>query len=246
MQLEKKYALFYMRRQQRAAGEPDAYASGINKIGTFDTAEGFWGYHDHLVKPHNMQPGCLTDFHMFRDGIAPTWEDPENARGGKWILRLRKVAGLSSLYWEALLLAIVGEQFEDVGRSICGCVVSVRINEDIISVWNRDANDSEATSKLRDLIASNLQLPDFISLEYKKHAESMSDKSSFRGVTDRPAVWRGPAPVAPPPPGGRRFEHGAAAPRVPAVAVASASPVAAAPAAPPQSVRDWSTLRARK
>ena len=51
-----------------------------------------------------------TTYHVFKQGIKPTWEDPSNARGGAWIVRLRK--GLAARFWEELLLAMVGEQFE--------------------------------------------------------------------------------------------------------------------------------------
>lgn len=49
------------------------------------------------------------DFHMFKDGIKPVWEDQANCKGGKWILRLKK--GLSSRIWENLLLAMIGTCF---------------------------------------------------------------------------------------------------------------------------------------
>ena len=40
------------------------------------------------------------------------------------------------------LLALVGDQLDDA-ENICGAVLSVRINEDIISVWNRNASDHQ-------------------------------------------------------------------------------------------------------
>lgn len=46
------------------------------------------------------------------------------------------------------LCGIAGEQF-DVGYEICGAVVSVRSNEDIISVWNKTADNKEAVEKIR-------------------------------------------------------------------------------------------------
>lgn len=47
-------------------------------------------------------------------------------------MRLRK--GLAARYWEAIILAMLGGQFR-VGDEICGCVLSVRYQEDILSVW---------------------------------------------------------------------------------------------------------------
>lgn len=49
------------------------------------------------------------------------------------------------------LLAIIGEQFI-VGNEICGAVISVRGNEDIISLWNRTANDSAITVGIRYVV----------------------------------------------------------------------------------------------
>ena len=62
------------------------------------------------------------------------------------MLKLKK--GIASRYWEDVLLAVIGEQF-DVGPEICGAVLSVRSNEDIISVWNKTADSNEAVNKIR-------------------------------------------------------------------------------------------------
>ena len=63
------------------------------------------------------------------------WEDEENKKGGKWIIRLKK--GVADRYWEDLLLAIVGDQFAEAGEEVCGVVLSVRSGEDVLSVWTR-------------------------------------------------------------------------------------------------------------
>ncbi len=62
------------------------------------------------------------------------------------MMRLRK--GVAARYWEDILLAIIGEQF-DVGAEICGAVLSIRGNEDIISIWNKTAENTEAVNKIR-------------------------------------------------------------------------------------------------
>ena len=99
----------------------------------------------------------------------PVWEDPLNLSGGKWIIRLRK--GVADRLWEDLVLAVIGDQFDGITvdgadadgaashgggaedgavppgewPEVCGCTISVRQNEDIISLWNR--HDSSAKSK---------------------------------------------------------------------------------------------------
>ncbi|RHZ30277.1 hypothetical protein DYB31_004388, partial [Aphanomyces astaci] len=112
------------------------------------------------VYNHLIRPNDLpntTDYHLFKAGIKPMWE----------------------------VLAIVGEQF-DVGNEICGAVMSIRYNEDIISLWNRNADNSEACYRIRDTMRKLLNLPQFVSLEYKRHDTSLNDNSSFRNTT----VWR--------------------------------------------------------
>lgn len=60
--------------------------------------------------------------------------------------------GLASRYWESLVLAIIGEQF-DVEDEICGAVLSIRSSEDIISVWNKTSSNGRINLKIRS--ASN-------------------------------------------------------------------------------------------
>lgn len=106
--------------------------------------ERFWQIYDHLKRPNDFK--ISTEYHLFKDGISPFWEDANNINGGKWTLKLKK--GISSRYWEEIVLAIIGEQF-DVGAEICGAVLSIRSNEDILSVWNRTADNYEAINKIR-------------------------------------------------------------------------------------------------
>jgi len=164
-------------RQHRAPGNKITnYEEGIKKITSFGSVESFWSLQTHLNPPSVL--AATTDYLLFHSGIKrPVWEDPLNANGGKWIIRLRK--GISDRLWEDLVIAIIGDQF-DVEDGICGCVLSVRSNEDIISVWNKDDKDTEAKNRIRDGIRSVLNLPPATIMEYKSNNDSMHDKSSFR------------------------------------------------------------------
>lgn len=110
---------------------------------TIIQVEYFWRIYDYLKRPKDLH---YTEYHLFKEGITPTWEDPQNKAGGKWMIRLKK--GIASRYWEDIILAIIGEQF-DVGSEICGAVLSVRNNEDIVSIWNKTADNLEAVNKIR-------------------------------------------------------------------------------------------------
>jgi len=159
------------------------YENSIKTISTVATIEEFWKTYDYLKRPSELP--TTTDYHFFRGGIKPTWEDPLNARGGKWIVRLPK--GLASRYWEEVILALIGGQFPGIpDGEICGAVVSIRYSEDILGIWNRTANDRDIVERLRDAIKRVLQLPLGAPMEYKPHQMALQDKSSFRNTQ----IWK--------------------------------------------------------
>lgn len=67
------------------------YESSIRTIATVKTVESFWEIYNYLKRPSDLP--TTTDYHFFRNGIKPTWEDAGNAKGGKWIVRYRHCAG---------------------------------------------------------------------------------------------------------------------------------------------------------
>ncbi|KAG8735115.1 hypothetical protein FRC10_010967 [Ceratobasidium sp. 414] len=138
---------------------------GIKRITSFSSVETFWTVFTHLNPPSNLQP--TTDYLVFHSGIhRPVWEDPMNVRGGKWSIRLRK--GVADRLWEDLILALIGDQYEDEDE-VCGCVLSVRTQEDIISVWNKDESNSQILTRIRETTRRVLNLTASAVFEYKSH-----------------------------------------------------------------------------
>ena len=124
--------------------------------------ESFWSLWTHVHVPSSLLP--TTDYLLFHSGVRrPVWEAPLNLSGGKWIIRLRK--GVADRLWEDLVLAVIGDQFDgvvdpaaadaDAGAGagewpeVCGCTISVRQNEDIISLWNRHDSNAKSKEKIR-------------------------------------------------------------------------------------------------
>lgn len=176
-QLQFAYVLWFSHRPGGKTLSVQPYDQNLKVIGAFNTVEKFWSIYGHVIRPSEM--AVHSDFHLFKHGIKPLWEDEANKAGGKWIVRLKK--GLASRCWEDLILAILGEQFM-VGEEICGAVVSVRFQEDIISVWNKTASDQHTTIRIRDTLKRVLNLPPNTIMEYKTHNDSLRDKSSFRNT----------------------------------------------------------------
>lgn len=175
--LQFAYSLWFSRRTPGNKATSTSYDQNLKLVATFLSVEQFWSYYSFLIRPSDLSGH--SDFHLFKDGIKPMWEDSANKDGGKWIVRLRK--GLASRCWENLILAMLGEQFM-VGEEICGAVISIRFQEDIISVWNKTASHQPTTIRIRDTLKRVLNLPANTIMEYKTHTDSLRDNSSFRNT----------------------------------------------------------------
>jgi translation initiation factor 4E len=104
--------------------------------------------------------------------------------GGCWILKIKKrhTSGASVLgkMWHDMVLATIGEIFEEpdvVGISVC-----IRRVEDLIAVWNADNRVDEIRFRIGEKIKEILDLEPSTILEYKHHAVSMQDMSTFRNA----------------------------------------------------------------
>jgi len=107
-------------------------------------------------------------------GIVPMWEDPANCNGGKFVVRSKK-RKVADRYWEEMILAIIGEQFEH-SEDICGVVISSRsTGDDVLSVWNRTAADESIVNSIKEKIKQVLGLPASWTVEYKAHNQSLAE-----------------------------------------------------------------------
>ncbi|KAJ2981279.1 hypothetical protein NUW54_g10893 [Trametes sanguinea] len=59
---------------------------------------------------------------------------------------------------------------------ICGCTISVRQNEDIISLWNRHDGNAKSKEKIKETIRRVLNLPPTTVMEYKSNNDSMQER----------------------------------------------------------------------
>jgi len=84
--LQSQYCLWYSRRGP--GKQNHNFDQNLKLIGRFGTCEQFWSLYSHMVKPGDL--ASHSDFHLFKMGIKPMWEDEANKFGGKWIVRLRK------------------------------------------------------------------------------------------------------------------------------------------------------------
>lgn len=115
------------------------YEDSISSIAKFNTDLDFVTIFRHLAHPSDMP--IVWEYHLFKEGIRPIWEDEENRKGGKWVIRLAK--GVADRCWENLQFNLVADAWGELGEEICGGVVSMRSGEDVLSLWLRDANSGK-------------------------------------------------------------------------------------------------------
>ncbi|KAJ5104673.1 Eukaryotic translation initiation factor [Penicillium alfredii] len=149
------------------------YEKSTAPLASIFSVESFWAVYSHLKRP-SLLP-TVSDYHIFKKGIRPVWEDEANKRGGKWIVRLKK--GVADRYWEDLLLAMVGDQFAEAGDEVCGAVLSVRGGEDVLSVWTRI--DGGRNIKIRETIKRLLAFPPDTNIVWKSHDDSIAQRSAI-------------------------------------------------------------------
>ncbi|OKP01040.1 Eukaryotic translation initiation factor 4E type 2 [Penicillium subrubescens] len=149
------------------------YEKSTVPLASISSVESFWAVYSHLKRP-SLLP-TVSDYHIFKKGIRPVWEDEANKRGGKWIVRLKK--GVADRYWEDLLLALVGDQFAEAGDEVCGAVLSVRGGEDVLSVWTK--NDGGRNIKIRETIKRMLAFPADTNIMWKSHDDSIAQRSAI-------------------------------------------------------------------
>lgn len=150
----------------------------LRKVVTIDTVEDFWGLYNNVLAASKLPAGA--NYHFFKDGIEPKWEDPENEKGGKWLITLPPKARGEQLdkLWLWTLLACIGEQFEDADE-ICGAVVSVRRQANKIALWTRTCANEAAQMRIGRTLKQALELPDNMVIGYQSHADAMKKSSSY-------------------------------------------------------------------
>ena len=148
------------------APESTDYEAGLTLIGEFNTVQSFCRYLNWLKPPSKLERG--SNYHIFKSGIKPMWEDPANANGGKWVLMVKNNPALLDRCWTWLAMALVGEELED-GDEICGAVVSLRGKGDRIQVWTRSKDDVERLNSIGRKLVKLLDISeaDNISLEFQ-------------------------------------------------------------------------------
>ncbi|CAI5709209.1 unnamed protein product [Hyaloperonospora brassicae] len=175
--LQNRWVLWYDNPKKRNSTE--SWEENLKNVYTFNTVEDFWCLYNNILAPTKLSIG--SNYHLFKDGIRPMWEDPINAKGGKWIFtnpRSRK-ARLDEC-WLYVMLSLIGETLQDED-DVCGAVASVRKAQDRIAIWSATAHAEDRQKAIgRSFRQALVDFGKNEVLKYQSHADAAASGSSFQ------------------------------------------------------------------
>ena len=125
----------------------------IIKIGDVTNITEFWDIFQHMKKPSQCPVG--TDYHLFKRGIIPMWEDNNNKDGGK--LSVLLTWKYANLIWEEVAFNF-SKGLLPYFENINGIVVSMRSRFIVLSFWVKTKN-THLVEKIRYALSAMLQTP---------------------------------------------------------------------------------------
>ncbi|KAJ4461412.1 putative Eukaryotic initiation factor 4E [Paratrimastix pyriformis] len=152
----------------------EQWAQKLHFVYKFETVESFWCMFNNLEKPTALPVG--TNFHLFKDGIQPAWEDPANQGSGRIYLALplgdpRNPNPKLNMFYENTVLSLIGEQFE-FSDHICGLVMQLRKGQLRMSLWLRKCGPEVQTRLIAEWrqILLSCEDPSFgVPVNYQPH-----------------------------------------------------------------------------
>ncbi len=123
-----------------------------------------------------------SDYHLFKRGVRPEWEDAQNKHGGKWSYQFKDKKGIDiDELWLHAQLAAIGETLEeDDDKEVMGVVINVRKAFFRIGLWTRTVGKSkggdgagrEALLKIGQRFKETLKLGPNEPVEFSGHTDS--------------------------------------------------------------------------
>ena len=167
--LNSKWTLWYTKPQ---VNKSENWHDLLKPVITFSSVEEFWGIYNSI--PQASQLPLKSDYHLFKEGIKPEWEDEQNAKGGKWQYAFnhkRDVGNLINDMWLRSLLSVIGETIEDDEDEVNGIVLNIRRQIIRIGLWTKDCD----TTKLRTIgerLKKFLKLSEDQKIEFTPHDDA--------------------------------------------------------------------------
>lgn len=173
--LNNKWTLWYTKPQTTTN---ENWHDLLKPVITFSSVEEFWGIYNSIPTANQLPP--KSDYHLFKEGIKPEWEDDANSKGGRWqysFTNKRIVLPVINDLWLRGLLSVIGETIEDDEDEVNGIVLNVRKSAIRIGVWTKDCDDSKLKT-VGERLKKVLKLSDDQKIDFMSHDESNKKGSS--------------------------------------------------------------------
>eukprot|EP01054_Gregarina_sp_Poly1_P011316 Gregarina_sp_Poly_1__11315@NODE_947_length_5591_cov_64_240043_g671_i0_p3_GENE_NODE_947_length_5591_cov_64_240043_g671_i0NODE_947_length_5591_cov_64_240043_g671_i0_p3_ORF_typecomplete_len211_score34_91IF4E/PF01652_18/7_2e29_NODE_947_length_5591_cov_64_240043_g671_i049065538 len=137
-QLETQWS-FWLRSTQHDKGQSSWNDQQIRGH-TFGTVEDFWCLVNSVKDPFEHGAGN-SEYSVFRENLKPDYETDNYRNGGRIVLQLpqfgsKGAASKNYDIWVHLLLAVIGENFDDVGgKHIAGLRLVTKKNGGKVEIW---------------------------------------------------------------------------------------------------------------
>jgi len=167
--LNSRWTLWYTKPQ---VNKSENWHDLLKPVITFSSVEEFWGIYNSI--PVANQLPLKSDYHLFKEGIRPEWEDEHNSKGGKWSYSFnskRDVNPVINELWLRGLLAVIGETIEDDENEVNGIVLNIRARAYRVAIWTKDCDESRLRT-LGERLKKVLQLSDEQKVEFISHDAS--------------------------------------------------------------------------
>ncbi|KAH7156493.1 translation initiation factor eIF 4e-like domain-containing protein [Dactylonectria macrodidyma] len=195
--LQNKWTLWFTKPP---SGKGDNWNDLLKEVITFDSVEEFWGVYNNVAPVSEL--ALKSDYHLFKAGVRPEWEDPQNKHGGKWSYQYKEKRNVDvDRLWLQVMMAAIGETLEkdEEDGEVMGVVVNVRKAFFRIGVWTRTIGKSipgrgdgdvaggkgRSTEKGKDILMSIgrrfkevLELPATEQVEFSGHTDSAHSGST--------------------------------------------------------------------
>jgi translation initiation factor 4E len=180
--LHNTWVLWYDNPRMAPTEGSGDWKDNLKHCGEFTTIQEFWSIFNNILPASSLT--IHSNYHVFRKGVVPMWEDPQNKLGGKFVLTIPKKdskAGRCDEWWLYTLLSILGETLDINGDQVCGAVVSIRKSQDRIALWLKSSNQKvcveigERWKKALELNKTNLT--------FQLHNDAAASGHSFKNET---------------------------------------------------------------
>lgn len=89
---------------------------------------------------------------VFKRGIKPVWEDPDNRKGGRFVIRGWNMEETLQMFLVIVARLMTGRLQADY-NDLCGAVLQAKGNDQLwIQVWNKDASDTDQVNRVKTFL----------------------------------------------------------------------------------------------